>query len=99
MQPEGRYQRREATGNQKKGRRMKANRHTHDSQTKAFRSKVSGLAKGNMQAENNSKRATEQSATHVWTSSNSADQLRSLGPKDDYDKDQKTEVAMFSFLC
>ena len=26
------------------------------------------------------------------TSSNSADQLRSLGPKSDYDKDQKTEV-------
>ena len=33
------------------------------------------------------------------TSSNSADQLRSLGPKSDYDKDQKTEVSMFSVLC
>ena len=31
------------------------------------------------------------------TSSNSADQLRSLGPKSDYDKNQKTEVSMFSF--
>ena len=31
------------------------------------------------------------------TSSDTAGQLRSLGPKSDYDKDQKTEVAMFSF--
>ena len=32
------------------------------------------------------------------TSSNSADQLWSLGPNSDYDKDQKTEAAMFSFF-
>ena len=38
--------------------------------------------------------------TFSWfsvTSSNSADQLRSLGPKTDYDKDQKTEVASHQF--
>ena len=35
---------------------------------------------------------------HCDTSCNSTDQLRGLGPKSDYDKDQKTEVAMFSFF-
>ena len=42
--------------------------------------------------------ASQMTAAKVMdTSSNSADQLRSLGPKSDYDKDQKTEVSMFSF--
>ena len=42
------------------------------------------------------KRLEDEINEFLKTSSNSADQLRSLGPKSDYDKDQKTEVSMFS---
>ena len=40
----------------------------------------------------------KKSCSKTWRSANSTDQLRGLGPKSDYDKDQKTEVAMFSFF-